>query len=411
MPDTPLLKIEELAVSFPVAGKPEPGQSAESLRRRVRAVNDVSMTIYPQQTLAVVGESGCGKSVTATSILQLVPVPPGSYDSGSIYWFGDDGKSAGQGGAGRRAQTGAAAGDKSGATAGPVDLLTLNDQQMQRVRGGQIAMIFQEPMTSLNPVYTIGEQIVEAVMLHQTRNKAEAVNIAEAALADVGIPDPRSRLKEYPHQMSGGMRQRVMIAMALACNPKLLLADEPTTALDVTIQAQILELLRELQSKRDMAVMLITHDLGVVAENADVVAVMYAGRVVEYGSVHDVFKRPLHPYTRGLFESMPVLGQSKHRLRAIPGNVPNPANFPTGCPFHPRCAHSAEQAKTATAADTVEVSLEGKPVRVMKRCVGEVPPLLEVAENHWVACPFAPGYAGGRSRLPDVAYRREPAGV
>ena len=379
----PLLKIENLAVSFPVAAKPQPGQAT---RRRVRAVSNVSMTIYPKQTLAVVGESGCGKSVTAMSILQLVPTPPGSYDHGSIHW-------------------------RSDAKHDAINLLDYNDNQMQAIRGNQIAMIFQEPMTSLNPVYTVGEQIMEAILLHQKVNTRQAVDIAASALADVGIPDPRSRLKEYPHQMSGGMRQRAMIAMALACNTQLLLADEPTPPLDGTIQAQILELLRELQYKRDMAVMLITHDLGVVAENADVVAVMYAGRVVEYGSVHDVFKNPLHPYTRGLFGSMPVIGKTKDKLNAIPGNVPNPANFPPGCPFHPRCAAAREKAQSATAGDVVTVDMDGEPVKVMRQCVEADPPLLEVAPQHWTACHFAPGYAEGKRTLPNVAYRREPVAV
>jgi len=385
MAEQPLLRIEDLAVSFPMAAKPEPGQTAEQARRRVRAVNNVSMTVYPKQTLAVVGESGCGKSVTAMSILRLVPTPPGRYDNGAIYWDRE----------------------ATGSAAAPVNLLDYNDKQMQKIRGKDIAMIFQEPMTSLNPVYTIGEQIMESVLLHQNASRREAVEIATRALADVGIPDPAGRLKEYPHQMSGGMRQRIMIAMALACNPKLLLADEPTTALDVTIQAQILELLRELQYKREMAVMLITHDLGVVAENADVVAVMYAGRIVEYGSVMDVFKNPLHPYTKGLFGSMPVLGQEKSRLQAIPGNVPNPANFPSGCPFHPRCALTMELAQKEAAERLEMVRVEGATERVMAICAHDVPPLLEVEQSHWIACHFAPGYKSGKATMPDVAYRRE----
>lgn len=379
----PLLQVRQLAVSFPVASKPEPGQPKSAKKRRVRAVNGVNMTIYPNQTLAVVGESGCGKSVTALSTLQLVPIPPGSYDGGKIFW------------------------DKDG-NGKPANLLSYNDREMRSIRGNQIAMIFQEPMTSLNPVYTIGEQIMEAVLLHQTVNRKEARDIAEKALADVGIPDPGPRLNEYPHQMSGGMRQRIMIAMALACNPRLLLADEPTTALDVTIQAQILELLRKLQHERDMAVMLITHDLGVVAENADVVAVMYAGRVVEYGTVHDIFSNPLHPYTQGLFRSMPRLGEEKHRLDVIPGNVPNPANFPSGCPFHPRCSATVAKAKDANVNETIEVAVEGdiEKHNVMETCVHHDPPLLEVAPKHWVACHFAPGYSSGKETVPDIAYRR-----
>lgn len=350
MAEQPLLRIERLEVSFP---------TSRGARDRVRAVNGVSMSVYPRQTLAVVGESGCGKSVTALSTLQLIPTPPGRYEAGNIWWTPDP-------------------------AAKPQNLLSYTDKQMRSVRGGQIAMIFQEPMTSLNPVYTIGEQILEAVNLHRKVDRREAVRIATKALADVGIADPESRLKEYPHQMSGGMRQRVMIAMALACRPTLLLADEPTTALDVTIQAQILELLRDLQQEHGMSIMLITHDLGVVAENADTVAVMYAGRVVEYGSVHDVFANPLHPYTRGLFESMPVLGRKRHRLTTIPGNVPNPADFPKGCPFHPRCADMNDDPS----------------------CTREAPALLEAAPTHWAACWHTPGYEEASASTPNLDFRR-----
>lgn len=348
MSEQPLLQIDNLAVSF------------SGSRGRVRAVSGVSLSIYPRQTLAVVGESGCGKSVTSLSVLRLVPTPPGHFDSGRILWAPDNDRPA-------------------------VDLLKLSQNDMRRVRGKDIAMIFQEPMTSLNPVYTIGEQILESINLHQNVTRTQAIEVAAQALTDVGIADPVARLKEYPHQLSGGMRQRVMIAMALACNPRLILADEPTTALDVTIQAQILELLRRLQNERGLSVLLITHDLGVVAENADAVAVMYAGRVVEYGSVMDVFRNPLHPYTRGLFASMPVLGQSRHRLETIPGNVPNPTEFPPGCPFHPRCSSMNN--------DT--------------QCAGEEPPLLEVADKHWVACWHAPGFGAGKKTKPDVLFRRE----
>ena len=347
--EQPLLKIENLAVSFPA-----------SEGRRVRAVNGVDLCVYPKQTLAVVGESGCGKSVSAMSTLQLVPTPPGRVDSGHIWWRDDE---SGQ----------------------PRDLLTLSQDQMRRVRGNQITMIFQEPMTSLNPVYTIGEQLTEAILLHQKVDQNRAMRIAADALAEVGIAAPRSRLDEHPHQLSGGMRQRVMIAMALACEPRLLLADEPTTALDVTIQAQILELLRRLQNQRGMSVVLITHDLGVVAENADVVAVMYAGRVVEYAGVHDIFADPLHPYTCGLFESMPVLGEPKKRLNTIPGAVPNPAQVPTGCAFHPRC----------------------KDWDYDLRCKTQAPALLEVKPSHWVACWHVSGYSRGKLTAPNVAYRRE----
>jgi oligopeptide/dipeptide ABC transporter ATP-binding protein len=350
-----LLRIENLAVSFPSPQGP----------RRVRAVNGVNLSIYPRQTLAVVGESGCGKSVTALSTLRLVPTPPGRYEGGSIWWAGGNGRD------------GRADGE-------PVDLLRISEKRMRQIRGAEIAMIFQEPMTSLNPVYTIGEQIMEAVLLHQKVTRRQAVDIAAAALDDVGMSDAHNRLKEYPHQLSGGMRQRVMIAMALACQPKLLVADEPTTALDVTIQAQILELLRKLQDSRGMAVLLITHDLGVVAENADVVAVMYAGRVVEYGSVEAIFSDPLHPYTRGLFASMPVIGKETRRLATIPGNVPNPSEFPSGCPFHPRCA-----------------AMNDDP-----QCARDEPALLEVRDSHWVACWHVEDYAAGKATRPDVAYRR-----
>ena len=367
--DKPLLRIEDLAVSF----------ATES--GRVRAVQGVNLAVYPRQTLAVVGESGCGKSVTALSTLKLIPTPPGKYEGGKIV-FDDQ------------------------------DLLHLSEKQMRRIRGNQIAMIFQEPMTSLNPVYTIGDQIMEAVLLHQRVSKSKARQTAEAALRDVGIADAGSRLDEYPHQMSGGMRQRVMIAMALACRPRLLLADEPTTALDVTIQAQILALLRKLQEEHGMSILLITHDLGVVAENADVVAVMYAGRIVEYGTVHDVFERPLHPYTRGLFSSMPRLGETRHRLDTIPGTVPNPAEFPTGCPFHPRCSHTRDLAQSAEEHQTVEIH-GGRQTgldthRVMSRCVADDPPLVEVAPGHWAACWFTDDYDRGQHTRPNLAYRRDP---
>jgi ABC-type dipeptide/oligopeptide/nickel transport system ATPase component len=283
----PLLEVRDLAVSFENSADPTV---------RVQAVAGVSMTIWPRQTLAVVGESGCGKSVTAMSTMQLLPRPPARYDRGEILFDGDD-------------------------------LLRRSERDMLGVRGGKIAMIFQEPMTSLNPVYTVGDQIIEAVLLHQRVSSREAFDIALQAMRDVGIPKPEERIRAYPHQFSGGMRQRVMIAMALACRPRLLLADEPTTALDVTIQAQILELLRELQNTRDMGIMLITHNLGVVAENADVVCVMYAGRVVEYANVFDLFDRPMHPYTRGLLRSIPSLREGKHRLTTVDEVVRDPNEF------------------------------------------------------------------------------------
>ncbi|HEX5243298.1 MAG TPA: ABC transporter ATP-binding protein, partial [Tepidisphaeraceae bacterium] len=254
----PLLELKDLSVGF------------DTERGQIRPVAEVSFSIYPGQTVALVGESGCGKSVTALSILRLIPQPPGRILGGQVLLEGQD-------------------------------LLKLSEREMREVRGKDIAMIFQEPMTSLNPVYTIGDQIMEAVTLHQHVSSREARDIAERSLNDVGISDPHRRLQEYPHQMSGGMRQRVMIAMALSCQPKLLIADEPTTALDVTIQAQILELLRKLQRERGMSILLITHDLGVVAENADTVGVMYASRVVEFATVEELFDHPKHPYTEGLF--------------------------------------------------------------------------------------------------------------
>ena len=272
----------------------------------VRAVDGVSYDLRAGETLAVVGESGSGKSVTSLSILRLVPTPPGRIVGGEILFRGRD-------------------------------LLKLSEAQMRSIRGKEISMIFQEPMTSLNPVYTCGEQILEVLMLHEKLDRRAARTRAIEMLELVGIPSPEQRVDEYPHQMSGGMRQRVMIAMALACHPAVLIADEPTTALDVTIQAQILELLKRLQREMGMSVLLITHDLGVVAESADRVAVMYAGQVAEYCDVLAAFRRTLHPYTAGLLASLPRLGGQSERLRVIPGNVPNPARFPSGCRFHPRC--------------------------------------------------------------------------
>jgi peptide/nickel transport system ATP-binding protein len=272
----------------------------------VRAVDGVSFDVYPGQTLAVVGESGSGKSVSALSILRLVTDPPGRIVGGSVM-FKDR------------------------------NLLDATAREMRAIRGKEISMIFQEPMTSLNPVFTCGEQIAETLVLHERITRQAARTRAIEMLELVGIPSPAQRVDEYPHQMSGGMRQRVMIAMALACHPAVLIADEPTTALDVTIQAQILELLRRLQNEMGMAVILITHDLGVVAETADHVAVMYAGQVVEYCDVRSAFRRTLHPYTAGLQASLPKLDATQDRLRVIPGSVPNPANFPVGCRFHPRC--------------------------------------------------------------------------
>jgi len=338
----PLLDIRNLNLAF------------NTSRGQIRPVRDVSLSIYPGQTLAVVGESGCGKSVTALSVLRLIPTPPGQYLGGEIVFEGRD-------------------------------LLKLSEKEMRSVRGRDIAMIFQEPMTSLNPVYTIGDQIAEAVILHQHLDTKQAYDVAEQSLADVGIADPRRRLSEYPHQLSGGMRQRVMIAMALSCKPKLLIADEPTTALDVTIQAQILDLLRKLQNDTGMAMMLITHDLGVVAENADTVAVMYASRVVEYATVEDLFDRPKHPYTEGLFRSIPKLGAGLDRLDTIRGTVPNPANFPAGCKFHPRCARMNDDPTCATVE----------------------PALREVGSAHWSACHHAEGFNASPVTPPDLMHKRQ----
>jgi oligopeptide/dipeptide ABC transporter ATP-binding protein len=289
---------------------------------------------------------------------------------------------------------------------GGEDLLKLSERQMRDVRGGEIAMIFQEPMTSLNPVYTIGDQIVEAVTLHQGVGYSEARRIAEQSLFEVGIADARRRLDEYPHQMSGGMRQRVMIAMALSCKPKLLIADEPTTALDVTIQAQILELLRKLQRERQMSILLITHDLGVVAENADAVAVMYASRIVECATVEELFDHPRHPYTEGLFRAVPRLGMPDQKLQAIAGQVPNPAHFPTGCKFHPRCQHSRDLA-AKSPEQAVQVTTGGEVTTVLRRCVAEEPTLRELAPRHWAACHQAAGYDEAKVTEPDIDHQRE----
>lgn len=277
----------------------------------VPAVDGVDFELKPGETLGIVGESGCGKSVTSISVLGLVPNPPGKIIDGEILFEGRD-------------------------------LVKLPESEMQKIRGNDIAMIFQEPMTSLNPVFTIGRQITEAIMLHQKVDKKGARERCIEMLKLVGIPRAEEALDEYPHQFSGGMRQRAMIAMALSCNPKLLIADEPTTALDVTIQAQIIELMRDLKEKLNTAIMLITHDLGVVAEMADHVIVMYAGRVVEEADVIDLFKDPKHPYTVGLMKSKPTLEGNARRLDVIPGAVPNPLSMPPGCAFNPRCPHAMD---------------------------------------------------------------------
>ena len=310
----------------------------------VRAVDGVSFSVYPRETLAVVGESGCGKSVTALSIMRLIAEPPGRIVSGRLMFGGRD-------------------------------LRRLTEDEMRRVRGNEISMIFQEPMTSLNPVLTIGRQIAEALVLHRGMTNAQALGRAVELLTLVNIPDAARRIEQYPHQLSGGMRQRVMIAMALACNPRLLIADEPTTALDVTIQAQILDLMRALKEKTGTAIVLITHDLGVVAEMAQRVVVMYAGRKVEEAPVEQLFAQPRHPYTQGLLNSIPKLEEAgatgRRRLAEIPGMVPSLRDVIDGCIFAPRCAHATAQ------------------------CRREYPPLEEKTPGHSVACWNADNLRGG----------------
>jgi oligopeptide/dipeptide ABC transporter ATP-binding protein len=284
----------------------------------IKAVDGISYAVRPGETLGIVGESGCGKSVNALSIMRLVADPPGRIVGGSIRLAGKE-------------------------------LLTLSEIEMEAVRGNDVSMIFQEPMTSLNPLYTVGTQIAEAISLHQGVSRREAYNRSVEMLRRVSIPDPERRASTYPHQLSGGMRQRVMIAMALSCNPKVLIADEPTTALDVTIQAQILDLMRELQQATGTAIILITHDMGVIAENADRVAVIYAGKKVEEASADELFDSPSHPYTRGLLASIPHLGTlagpGRQRLEEIKGLVPSLAQLPKGCSFAPRCAFATDECR------------------------------------------------------------------
>ncbi len=314
----------------------------------VKAVDGVSFQLKRGETLAIVGESGCGKSITALSLLRLIPDPPGRIVGGSITLDGRN-------------------------------LIDLSEEEMRRVRGNDISMIFQEPMTSLNPVMTIGDQIAEVVRLHQSVSKAEALKKAEDMLRIVRIPVPEQRVKEYPHQLSGGMRQRAMIAIALACSPKVLIADEPTTALDVTIQAQILDLIVNLQKTLGTAVILITHDLGVVAETAERVIVMYAGRKVEEAGVVELFGNPLHPYTKGLLNSIPRLDlmrgveEAAPRLQEIPGIVPALTSLPKGCAFAPRCPLAED------------------------KCQSEYPPYLEKSPGHWAACWRSDAVSGGRN--------------
>ncbi|HEY0294208.1 MAG TPA: ABC transporter ATP-binding protein [Bordetella sp.] len=303
-PGDVLLEVDQLSTHF------------DTMAGTVKSVNGVSYTVRAGKTLGVVGESGCGKSVTALSIMRLLPMPPARFAGGAIRYRG-------------------------------ADLLALTEKQMRAIRGNRISMIFQEPMTSLNPVLTVGRQIAETVMLHQKANRRVALERATEMLRLVQIAEPQRRVAEYPHEMSGGMRQRVMIALALACNPEVLIADEPTTALDVTIQAQILELLGELQARLGMGIVMITHDLGVVAETCERVVVMYAGSKVEEASVAELFDRPLHPYTRALMASMPSMNTAE-RLTEIPGMVPAPSELGTGCSFAPRCAYAAERCRRET---------------------------------------------------------------
>ena len=300
----------------------------------VQAVDGVDLYVDEGETLGVVGESGCGKSVTAFTIMGLVPIPPARIVAGEILWKGRD-------------------------------LLKLSPAEMRGIRAKEIAMVFQEPMTSLNPVYSVGEQIAEVVRLHEKLGRRAAMARATEMLDLVRIPNPKRRVNDYPHQFSGGMRQRVMIAMALSCNPKLLIADEPTTALDVTIQAQILDLLGDLKEKMGMAVILITHAMGVIAETAQRVVVMYAGKIIEEASVEDLFRAPRHPYTQGLIRSIPRIDTAaiqKQRLEAIPGVVPSLLNPPPGCRFAPRCQYA------------------------MPKCIADIPPLRDIGAGHKKAC-------------------------
>jgi oligopeptide transport system ATP-binding protein len=316
----PLLAINHLSVVFDTDQGP------------VQAVTDISFQVFPGEAVGIVGESGCGKSVTAHSILQLVPTPPGRYTSGHIWFAGSD-------------------------------LLQKTEAELEKIRGNAISMIFQDPMTALNPVLTIGEQIAETLMVHQHLDRQAAWQKAGELLQLVGIPAARQRLKDYPHQFSGGMRQRVMIAIALSCNPQLLIADEPTTALDVTIQAQILDLLKELQTKLDTAIILISHDLGAIAQLCSRVMVMYAGKIVEAGSAAAIYHQPQHPYTWGLLKSLPRLNmRPQERLATIAGQPPDLLQPPDGCRFHPRCPHA------------------------MRICAEQAPDVTQLADGHQVFC-------------------------
>ena len=332
-----------------------------------QSVDGVSFSVAPGETVGLVGESGCGKSVTALSLMRLVR-PPGRIEPGSVIDF--NGK----------------------------NLVTIDEKEMRAIRGAHIAMVFQEPMTALNPVFKVGDQIAEVVRIHKGGSKQEAWQRAVEMLETVGIPSPAQRANEYPHQLSGGMRQRVVIAMALVMSPELVIADEPTTALDVTIQAQILELLRELQTKFGTSILLITHDLGVVAETVSRVIVMYGGEIVEEASVHELFKHAHHPYAEGLLNAMPQVGQERERLATIPGTVPPPTKWPKGCRFHDRCQYSWE------------------------RCLAEHPPLYQIGEGHTSRChladeperrahPHEPLVVSQTGERPTVGVNRQKEGV
>ncbi len=316
-----------------------------------KAVDGISFDIAPGETLGIVGESGCGKTVSCLSVLRLIQIPPGDIAGGEVIF-------------------------------NSTDLLTVTEEEMRSIRGKDIAMIFQEPMTSLNPVFSCGNQVIEAITLHQKVTTDEARSRALEMFRLVGIPDPERRLDEYPHQLSGGLRQRVMIAMALSCHPSLLICDEPTTALDVTIQAQILALLLRLQKELGMSIIMITHDLGVIAETADRVVVMYAGKIVETGNVRSIFHHPQHPYTIGLQHAIPRMGKRKDRLYQIEGTVPSPLDFPSGCKFHPRCPLMDDNCMH----NEPELKLEagGSMVACWKTGQFEVEELFdtEVMENH-----------------------------
>lgn len=316
----PLLSVENLEVNFTIENK------------SINVIDNVSFSIKKGKVIGLVGESGCGKSISSLSVMRLLP-RTANISNGKILFDGQD-------------------------------ILSLSSEEMTRIRGKEIGMIFQEPMTSLNSVFTIGNQLSESIRLHSGMGKKEALEHAIDRLKMVSIPSPEKVIKQYPHELSGGMRQRVMIAMAMSCDPKLLIADEPTTALDVTIQAQILDLIRDLRDETGASVLLITHDLGVVAEMCDYVVVMYAGRVVEEGDVFKIFENPKHPYTLGLLESLPTLNDMRERLHTIAGSVPPPQKFEEGCRFAPRCSHAVD------------------------KCFDQRPPLLEVEEEHMVSCFF-----------------------